>query len=411
MDARHWSRFAPYPVALGVAGTVVGMVLSPAVLSIGVIVTVAAALLLYPGSLPGFVRRGWPRGTLFWGLTGLYLLLLAGSWQTYDWPYYLERLRIKLPLLMLPLAWAADPFSPLDAATQRRWARFARLALLGFVAAVLAGVLMNYALHFSEINVRIGQGQAVPVPRGNHVRFSLLVAICAVIGADGWLRDRSRGCLLLGLFLLAGLHLLAVRTGLVTAYVGVVVVAGGHALAMRRYRLLLGAAVAVAALPVAAYLLLPSFRTKMQYTRFEVMHRGVGGTSDGYSDAGRFTSIRLGMDVWRERPWVGVGPGNLLQAMDARYAEVLPEVQGKRPHNQFVTALAGSGLLGGVVTLACFGLIGYADGRWRDPRYAAVFAMLLLSCLVESTLENSVGVTLFSFFLLALAYPPYRKPG
>ncbi|WP_116124757.1 O-antigen ligase family protein [Lewinella sp. IMCC34183] len=401
-------------VALGIAGLVFGLVLSPAVLSISVIVTVAAALLFHPGSLPGFWRHSLPpalRSSLFWGLTGLYLLLLLGAPQTCDWTYYLERLRVKLPLLMLPLAWAARPFASLDAADRAAAGRTARTALLVFLALVLAGVLINYALHFTEINVRIGRGQPVPVPRDNHIRFSLLLAIGAVLGLDGAFRYRSAWQLGLCAFLFLGLHLLAVRSGLLAAYAGWAVVLAGRALRAGRYGYLAAGLLGMAALPVLAYLFVPSFRTKADYTRFEVMHRGLGRNASQYSDEGRFTSVRLGLQLWREHPVIGVGPGNLRAAMDTLYATELPGAEGKRPHNQFVTALAGGGLVGGVLTLCCFAAIGYGDGRWRQPVYAAVFVLLTLSCLVENTLESSVGVSLFTFFLLAVAYPPWRKPG
>ncbi|WP_104420564.1 O-antigen ligase family protein [Neolewinella xylanilytica] len=398
-------------LALSVPGMVVGMVLSPVLLSISIIVTAVVAVLGLDRGRNSTWREYFPaflRGSLFWGLTGLYLYLIFLAPQTFDWTYYLERLRVKLPLLILPIAWAGIPFWYGDHYT-RQWE--ARSLLIGFVTVVLVGVLLNYALHFEEINEMIYRGKAMPVPRGNHIRFSLLVAIAATAGLDAWFRYRKGWLLCLGIALFLGLHVLAVRSGLAVGYAGWTIVAIGWSLRQGNYRLLAGGVVGLVVLPVMAYLLVPSFSTKMDYMRYELLHRDPAQDDLEYSDEGRWTSIRIGWEVWKENPLLGVGPGNLRSVMDREYARRLPDTPGKRPHNQFVTALAGGGIVGFAITLACFLAIGFGGGRWRDPLFLAVWTIFLLSCLVENTLESSVGVTMFTFFLLLFGYPPYRKPG
>ena len=398
-------------LCLSLCGTVAGMVFSPVVLSIGIILTGLVAVLYGPGGVNPTWRVHFPafvRSSLFWGLAGLYLYMLFTAPQTYDWPYFFERLRVKLPLLVLPIAWVGVPFwygGP--AYEQPRH----RTLLLGFLALTVCGVLVNYAFHFQEVNELIRRGQAMPVPRDNHIRFSLLVAIGATVGLDGWFRYRSRLSLVLGAALFLGLHVMAVRSGLFTAYAGWLCVAGGWAFKLRRYRMAAGGVAGLILLPLVAYLLLPSFSTKFNYMRYELLHRDPGQDEREYSDAGRLASIRLGMEVWRGSPVFGVGPGNLRSVMDRLYAERLPGVSGKRPHNQFVTALAGGGVIGFAATAACFGLLLFGGRRWRDPLFLGVFAILFLSCLVENTLETSVGASLFPFFLLLYGYPPKRKPG
>ena len=390
---------------------VAGMVFSPVVLSVGIILTGVAAVLYGPAGInptwrthfPGFVRS-----SLFWGLAGLYLYLVLTAPQTDDWAYYFERLRVKLPLLVLPIAWAGVPF------WYRRQAGAMprdRSLLLVFLTLLVGGILVHYAFHFHEVNEMIYRGQAMPVPRGNHIRLSLLVAIGATVGLDGWFRYRSRLSLVLGAALFLGLHVMAVRSGLLGAYAGWLCVAGGWAFKLRRYRAAAGGVAGLILLPVVAYLLLPSFSTKFNYMRYELLHRDPDQDRLEYSDAGRLASIALGMEVWRSAPVLGVGPGNLRAVMDERYAERMPGVQAKRPHNQFVTALAGGGIVGFAVTVGCFGLLLLGGSRWRDPLYLGVFAILFLSCLVENTLETSVGASLFAFFLLLYGYPPKRKPG
>ena len=398
-------------LCLSLCATVVGMVFSPVVLSLGIILTGLAAVLYGPGGINPTWRKHFPafvRSSLFWGLAGLYLHMLLTAPQTYDWPYFFERLRVKLPLLVLPIAWVGVPFwygSKANGLPRHR------PLMLIFLVLVVGGVLVYYGFHFREVNELIRRGQAMPVPRGNHIRFSLLVAIGATVGLDGWFRYRSRISLVLAAVLFLGLHVMAVRSGLVTAYAGWLCVAAGWAFRQQRYRVAAGGVVGLILLPMVAYLLLPSFSTKFNYMRYELLHRDPGQDHREYSDAGRWASIRLGMEVWGDAPVLGVGPGNLRAVMDAIYAERLPGVPGKRPHNQFVTALAGGGVVGFVVTAGCFALLLLGGGRWRDPLFLGVFAILSLSCLVENTLETSVGASLFPFFLLLYGYPPKRNPG
>ena len=398
-------------LALSLSAIVVGMVYSPVVLSLGIIVTGLASVLYGPGGVNPAWRAHFPpffRSSLFWGLAGLYGYLVLTAPLTYDWPYYLERLRVKLPLLILPVAWAGIPFWNDTAGTgtprHRTW-------LLYFLGITVLGVLIYYALHFHAVNEMITRGQAMPVPRSNHIRFSLLVAIGATVGLDGWFRYRSRISLLLGAALFLGLHVMAVRSGLFTAYAGWLCVAGGWAFRLRQYRVAAGGVAGLILLPLVAYLLLPSFSTKFNYMRYELLHRDPAQDEREYSDAGRLTSIYLGLEVWQRNPVLGVGPGNLRAVMDEVYAERFPAVEGKRPHNQFVTALAGGGIVGFGLTVTCFGLLLFGGRRWRDPLFLGVFAILFLSCLVENTLETSVGASLFPFFILLYGYPPKRKPG
>lgn len=387
---------------LAFALAVGGLVFSPPMLSVGLIGLVLMGLLdPIAGINPRWKARvgKWMRQPHFWALTSLYLLLLFGLWQTEDWSYYLERLRIKAPLMALPLAWPGLP-TLTDKVRGKMYAVF-----VVFMLSVVAAVMVNYALNFTEINDMIRRGQSMPVPR-NHIRFSLLVALASLLSVGAYRLKafgRERWWLVCGALLFVGQHLLAVRSGLAGAYAGIGVLILALAWEKGRWWPAAVGLVGLTLLPVFAYVAVPSFRTKINYARYELFHRDPTQDSGDYSDEGRLTSLRLGVAVWRDHPLLGVGPGNLRQEMDARYAAVLPGVEGKRPHNQFVSALAGSGLPGGIVTLAAFVALGWAGIRNRDPIYLAVWTLLFLSCMVENTLETSAGVSMFCLFLLVAA--------
>lgn len=388
-----------YLFLLMLAGVVFGLVFSPPFLSVGLIGIVVLGLLDPLRGLNPRWRKsigGQLRSPLFWGMAGLYLLLLFGVWQTEDWGYYFERLRIKVPLLSLPLAWPG--LVPPDN-RERGWIAGGTVI---FMAGVVAAVLANYALNFADINEMIRRGQSMPVPR-NHIRFSLLVAIATLLSVAAY-RRRAFGWrwvwVGLGIFLFLGQHLLAVRSGLAGAYGGIGVLILALAWERGTWWPAVAGLIGLTALPVLAYVAVPSFRTKIQYARYELFHRDKSRDTAEYSDEGRMTSLRIGLQVWQDYPVLGVGPGNLRAETDRRYAEVLPGTPGKRPHNQFISALAGSGLVGGIVTLGCFLLLGWYGLRRHLPVYLALWTVFFLSCLVENTLETSAGVSMVCVFLL-----------
>ncbi len=390
-----------YLTLLMLAGVVFGLVISPPILSVALISLVVLGLLdPLQGINPRWRQAIGPmlRQPFFWAMAGLYLLLLFGCWQTEDWGYYFERLRIKVPLLALPIIW---PGLPLLKQSERGWVLGGTVI---FMALVLFGVLVNYGLHFEEINDMIKRGKSVPVPR-NHIRFSLLVAIATLLSVGAYRMQafgKRRLWLFLGGFLFVGQHLLAVRSGLAGAYGGVGVLILALAWERGTWWPAIAGLVGLTLLPILAYVAVPSFRAKMQYARYELFHRNPAEDKGDYSDEGRLTSLRLGLQVWQDHPVFGVGPGNLRQEMDLRYAAVLPEADPRRPHNQFVSALAASGTVGGIVTLGCFLVLGFWGVRRRQPVYLAVWTVFFLSCLVENTLETSAGVSMFCVFLLLL---------
>lgn len=391
---------------LMLAAVSVGLVFSPPVLSVGLFGICFLGVL---DPLVG-INPNWRTnvGAFFWtplpwALISLYLLLLFGAWQTYDWTYYLERLRIKTPLLLVPFAWAGLP--KLNRSQQGKVVGAFALSM----AVVLAGVLINYVFDYTAINQAIREGRAMPVPR-NHIRFSLLVALgifSALRAGELKAWKRTRSWYVVAGFLFLAAHVLAVRSGLAGAYAGVGAYVLVAAWARGRWWPAVVALTGLALLPVIAYLAVPSLRTKLDYARYELFQRERSAEDAAeYSDEGRLVSIRLGLQVWQDNRLLGVGPGNLRAEMDQRYAAAYPALEGKRPHNQFVSALAGSGILGGVVTIGAFLVLALVGLRRRDAVFMGVWTLFFISCLVENTLENTAGVCMFTVFLLVFGARP-----
>jgi len=315
--------------------------------------------------------------------------------------YFAERLRIKLPFLILPMAIYLHP-------------RLREKQYLGWIYGLLVlltltclGVGINYLTHTELINTLIKQGQAMPVP-GNHIRFSLLMAFGVSSGAYllssgkrlGLRGERYALPFLIG-FLFLFMHILSVRTGLVVLYASLGVLALRNVLATRQYLLGFGAIVLMLLMPLLAYLLVPSFKAKIDYMRWDRKMYREGKTDGTYSDSERILSLRIGWQIFTEAPVLGTGAGDLRSAVYETYAQSYPErVNRRMPHNQLLSVLAGSGLLGVLLFLLAYILPFFYGRNYQFDMLLALFVLIGLSFLVENTIENARGVGFYCFALL-----------
>lgn len=397
-DSTHWTF-------LWCTTALIGLIWSPAILSISM------TLLLVTGVV-GLRQKTLRRRAAerlrsqygLWALTLLFWLVVPGFVGLDDPEYWHSRLRIKLPFLVLPLAFLLLP--PLS----RRQVRGLHLVLLGLLVGVSVQMVATYLLDYAAINQAIKEGRPMPTP-GNHIRLSLLMAY-GVVGGIQLLRGapvtgyRREGWFVAGATFLVFLilHILSVRSGLVVLYAVLAAMLVHAILTQGHWRLGIGGLILLIGLPVLTYALVPSFRNKINYTRYQYQLRWDQNMQQGnYSDAGRILSWRIGWELLQEHPWLGVGPGNLRQRVDQIYAERYPEVERKRmPHNQFLSVAAGSGLLGLLVFLVGFLAPLFCRKAYRSPLLLFFYLIITLSCLVENTLENAEGVGLFTLWVCIL---------
>lgn len=101
-------------------------------------------------------------------------------------------------------------------------------------------------------------------------------------------------------------------------------------------------------------------RSSVIQQRAEITVKEVGSTE--------YTRYRLwipALELWRETPWLGIGPGHF----DTRFTSVRPqEIQAKpdRTHNDYLNTLVDWGVVGLVLVLGALAIIGYGIARvWR----------------------------------------------
>jgi O-antigen ligase len=84
------------------------------------------------------------------------------------------------------------------------------------------------------------------------------------------------------------------------------------------------------------------------------------------ADDMRFALWRPAVELWREHPWIGVGPG----LFDSRFRQYRPEtvqLQPEHAHNDYLDALADYGMIGvSIIGAAIILTIGAAFSAWRE---------------------------------------------
>ncbi len=391
----------------------VGLVSSNLLMSMGTIGLFMLALLQL--DLGQKLRRFLHDPALL-GLTALFFLYLLGGLGTQDQAFWLDKVRIKLPFAILPFAFVALP--DLSAKTLRNL----MAAFVGITALSVLVVLLRYAVQPAEYAQPYIQGMVMPTPL-NHIRYSLVVAFGLAVSI--WLAKPSEPApgavfrvagrvlphrwlwFIPAVFLMVFLHILAVRSGLLAAYlvVGYLLI---HAMVSRRqYALGLVLLVAALASGWAAQEYFPTLRNRISYARYDLEQYFRGEVNPDLSDAKRIGSIQAGLQLLAENPLTGVGIGNIKPALKTVYQEHFPGLveNNPLPHNQFVLVAACTGLLGLAALLWALAAPFFAPGMLHNTLFISLQLVMLPSMLTEATLETQYGLTIYLFFtLLFLRY-------
>ena len=338
-----------------------------------------------------------------------FLIVLISALWSGDVDYSLERLRIKLPFLVLPFAFASMP--PL-----RKNEIFTILYFLLVMMSIISlYVLTNFLVNFDEIMAQLGKGGHLPTP-SNHIRFSLTLAFAIIGGIALWvgkfhLRQLFERYVIgaMTLFLFIFIHILSVRSGILALYLALFVLACYYVFLKKKYALGLVGMAAVVALPIIAYKTVPSFKLKVDYAvwDYKQFQQGAGGQ---YPDSERLVSMTAGLELGKENLLVGVGAGDLKKEMQNIYDNKLAgKYNFRMPHNQLISIFAGTGVIGLIVFIIGFFFPLFYKNNFRQPLFLALHAVMFMSFFMENTVENNFGISMYLFFLLVgLNYLSYR---
>ncbi len=329
-------------------------------------------------------------------LTAITLLFfipfLSGIWSD-DIGDWLRIVRIRLPFLLMPMAFVAvDKWPP-------RAMQYIATAAMVTALGTIPFVLYHFISSYGEVLESLIHGKMLWTP-AYHIRYSLLLAYTALLGLYYYVKlsdMKWRRFFLIGSTVtIIFLHFLAVRSGLFVLYaVGIgyflyEMVTGRH-----RWKMA-GGFVGLLLLPVIGILTIPSLHQKWKYMRWDLEHIAQGEVNQG-SDNKRILSFKGGLKVFKSSPIIGVGAGDLKQKMRDYFVDENMQFS-IYPHNQYIFTLASTGVLGMIFFLIAVLFPLFHNQLYRYPPALFIHVIILLSFLVENTLETSLGVAIYLFF-------------
>lgn len=138
-----------------------------------------------------------------------------------------------------------------------------------------------------------------------------------------------------------------------------------------------------------------------------------GADPSGHSVTQRLEFWKATWHCWKKNIAFGVGTGDLDDCLKSSYEEVGTRLKPEnrlRPHNQFLSIAAGTGILGLILFLLSM-VWPFRYKKHRRILYGVFILIMTLSMLTEDTLETQTGITLFSVFngLLLFHFPEEKR--
>ncbi len=330
--------------------------------------------------------------------------LVSGLWSD-NKDFWIASTINKLPFAILPFAFLSAPL-------QREQNQ--RVIIIGAAVmqiAVIGYSLIQFGLHTEYYLQGYHISRPLPTTRyDDHIRFSLSLVISVLMFCYLlWERHTIPLSRALKIFMLcsivlfiAYIHILAAKTGILCLYlVAIVYILSKIYRENKRKALLLS--LGVASLPVIAYYVIPTFKTKIDYVIFEIDKSRSDKRYDyTLSDAGRMITYELGRKAIAQHPFAGVGAGDLMDEMKAGYSRDYPEVsqdQQYGPINQFMFTALSVGIPLSLF-LAALAICPFFIRVEKRVYLVATGIIMLISMTVEAMLELQFGVFTYLFFLL-----------
>lgn len=353
--------------------------------------------------LRGVPVRTW--GKQKWWLLGMAwvgMYAVSGLWSA-DLGEWGQHVQVKLPFLLLPLAFA---WQPKFTDRQVEVVTLSMAVMLLIAAGYSVGhFLSDPAFYIKEYKV----SHMLPtLPKKDHIRSSMASALFVIWAVYAWPRITRRSMrwltgICIGL-VIAYIHILAAKSGLIALYI-FLLAWGVYMLFTKGKRL--GGALILIAIPTVIYvasLMVPTLRERITYIGFTIFMYTHNEHTENLGDISRLVSYQIAGDLIKEHPWTGVGAGDMKHEMDAVYAVAHPEMgeySRLLPHNQFLTVALACGIPAMLLFMAW---VIWPLGRVRRNRAGFFFVMtwvvLLMQLMIEPVLEIQYGVFVYLFFLL-----------
>jgi O-antigen ligase len=338
---------------------------------------------------------------VLWSISLLFLIpFISGLWSQ-DVSAWAAIMQDKLPLLLFPLSFAG--FWQLR---KKQWLIIAITYLAVIIIGSLYGVY-HYLLNMEAVHESYLRAKTIPTPFNNdHLRFSIAVAVAILISAFLIERTTTKKykiiLVLLIIFLTIYLHLLAARAGLLCLYIFLFLYFIKVLLAKNKNLLKVAIASAIILLPIAAYMLLPTFQNRIKYLRYDLSYGTQNSYLPGGNDANRILSLKAGWHILKNNPF-GVGAGDIQNETFEWYDTHVPEMQASDklyPSSEWLMHGAAAGWAGVILfTVIILYLIFYPHTRYRFY-WLNLQLFFMIGFAIDTGLGIQYGIFLFSFLSL-----------
>ena len=387
---------------LAILGLIVGLVTSKVVLSVATITLMCNAFINIRAG-ENF-KKWFSDPTSRWMIALFAIYLISGFWSD-DTGFWVDRCRMKLPFLAIPLG-----FTAIKRLTERRFHRWLGIYVLVIFGSSLV-MLINYLTNYAALNHNLSLGQPIPAPLGDHIRFSLELAFAIITGGYLWrnkfyfFSPKERhwwGAITI--FLAVCIHVFAVRSGILTFYIAVFIVLIHFIFTTKRYVIGIAGIASIVVIGYLSMIFVPSLHSRMGYFFYEWKLIRAGQINADHSDAQRLLSVEYGLQVAEKNMLIGVGAGDIRNEMTAIYTAHAQDqvVKSKMPHNQYVYFLAATGIIGLLIFLLSALYPWITGGRYKHMLFTVFLLMMLLSFMAEHTLEIQLGTAYYLLFLLLI---------
>ncbi len=375
-----------------------GLLFSRALMSIGMMGLLLNAVVHH--ELGKNIRLFWKNKALV-AIASIFLLYLLSAPVSENTEWLMGRLRIKLPLLIMPFALVAIPRMDKKVFFPVLYGFFYLIFVLCCIS------LAQFLTDFEAIAEKYKAGQIMPTPV-HHIRFSLMIAYCVGIGWHLYMEKyrlrfswERKLLLVVTAFLVVFLHVLAVRSGILALYGVLVYFVVRYMVKRRKYRLGVVLFSVFIISSVLAFQNIPTLKSKINYTLYSVQLFLRNDNIRELSDSRRLGSIQAGLEMGKTHLWTGVGVGDIRDDTNEYLREHYPGLVdlGLMPHNQYIFVFAATGIFGLLWFVAATTWPLFYQGAQNNRLIVAFHIIIFSSFLVEHTIETQLGTAFYVLFL------------
>jgi O-antigen ligase len=350
----------------------------------------------FPQQLQRFIRS-----PMLAGMAILLMLPLLSWFWSEDKTLWARFVRIKLPLFLLPLAFAGNwRLSP------KQWKMVAGF----FLFLLFSGCcwsLWQYVQDIQGMNRGYLRAKVMATPLENdHVRFSLLVCIGVICSSLLMVKSTTKKTMipagLLAFFFITYLHILSARTGLFGLYIFLAGAGIYYLFLHRQSRWSLAALLVLFLMPALAWFTLPTFQNRIRYFLYDFSFIQKDQYLPGANDGNRIISLKAGWQLIKEHP-LGVGMGDVIPQTNAWYRFHMPAITQKEQLFPSSEWLMYGGIAGwpGMILFTVIISLPFFQRKLKDSFYwFSLNAVMAFSLLFDIGLEVQFGVFIYSFFIL-----------